>query len=134
MSINKVILVGNVGRDPQVRYFEKGGGVANFSLATTERGYTTQSGTVVADRTEWHNIVFWGKIVETVEKYVHKGDKIYVEGRLRSRSYEDQNGVRHNVVEIYADTLEIMSRVSAGGGDRASGADIPDDATSDDLK
>lgn len=132
MSINKVILVGNVGREPQVRYFEKGGGVASFSLATTERGYTTQNGTVVADRTEWHNIVFWGKIAETVEKYVHKGDKVYVEGRLRSRSYDDQSGVHHNVTEVYADTLEIMPR--ATGSDRLPGVGIPDDATSDDLK
>ena len=132
MSINKVILVGNVGREPQVRYFERGGGVASFSLATTERGYTTQSGTVVADRTEWHNIVFWGKIAETVEKYVHKGDKVYVEGRLRNRSYDDQSGVRHNVTEVYADTLEIMPR--AAGNDRVLSAGYPDEATSDDLK
>lgn len=132
MSINKVILVGNVGREPQVRYFENGGGVASFSLATTERGYTTQSGTVIPDRTEWHNIVFWGKIAETVEKYVHKGDKVYVEGRLRSRSYDDQNGMHRNITEVFADTLEIMSRISAA--DRPSGAGLPDDATSDDLK
>lgn len=132
MSINKVILVGNVGREPQVRYFENGGGVASFSLATTERGYTTQSGTVIPDRTEWHNIVFWGKIAETVEKYVHKGDKVYVEGRLRSRSYDDQNGMHRNITEVFADTLEIMSRISAA--DRPSGTALPDDATSDDLK
>ena len=132
MSINKVILVGNVGRDPQVRYFDTGNAVASFSLATTERGYTMQNGTVVPDRTEWHNVVFWGKIAETVERYVHKGDKVYVEGRLRSRSYDDQNGVHHTITEIYADTLEMMPRAQVA--DTSASSAISADATADDLK
>lgn len=131
MSINKVILVGNVGRDPQVRYFETGNAVANFTLATTERGYTLQNGTVVPDRTEWHNVVFWGKIAETVEKYVHKGDKVYVEGKLRSRSYDDQSGIHRTITEVYAETLELMPRTSLT--DRAASPAIPDGATADDL-
>ena len=130
MSINKVILIGNVGRDPQVRYFDNGSAVANFTIATTERGYTMQNGTTVPDRTEWHNVVFWGKIAETVDKYVHKGDKVYVEGKLRSRSYDDQNGVHRTVTEIYADMLELMPR-SQGAG--AAPAGIPEGATADDL-
>lgn len=132
MSINKVILVGNVGRDPQIRYFDTGNAVANFTLATTERGFTMQNGTVMPDRTEWHNVVFWGKIAETVEKYVHKGDKVYVEGKLRSRSYDDQNGVRRTVTEVYADTLELMPR-SAQGDRPMSAPGIPDGATADEL-
>jgi len=131
MSINKVILIGNVGREPQVRYFDTGNAVASFTLATTDRGYTMQNGTTVPDRTEWHNIVFWGKIAETVEKYVHKGDRIYVEGKLRYRTYDDQNGIRRSVCEVYADTLELMPRPSSS--DRAASAVVDDNATADDL-
>ncbi len=133
MSINKVILIGNVGREPQVRYFDTGSAVASFTLATTERGYTMQSGTTVPDRTEWHNIVFWGKIAETVEKYVHKGDRIYVEGKLRYRTYDDQNGIRRTVCEVYADTLELLSpRPAAAGG--AAEVPVNENLTADDLK
>ena len=78
--MNKAILIGNVGRDPNVKYFEGGRAVAQVTLATTERGYTLQNGTQVPDRTEWHNLVFRNGLAQTVEKYVHKGDKLYVEG------------------------------------------------------
>ena len=137
MSINKVILIGNVGRDPQVRYFDSGNAVANFTLATTERGYTLQNGTAIPDRTEWHNIVFWGRIAETVEKYVHKGDRIYVEGKLRYRSYDDQNGIRRTMCVVYADTLELLPRTGGAGEHSATTADtetISADATADDLQ
>ena len=109
MSVNKVILIGNVGKDPDVRYLDSGVAVAKFSLATTERGYTLQNGTQVPDRTEWHNIVLWRGLAQTAEKYVHKGDKLYIEGKLRSRSYDDQNGVTRYVVEIYADNMEMLT-------------------------
>jgi single-strand DNA-binding protein len=132
MSINKVILIGNVGRDPQVRYFDTGNAVASFTLATTERGYTMQNGTTVPDRTEWHNIVFWGKIAETVEKYVHKGDRIYVEGKLRYRTYDDQNGIHRTICEVYADTLELLPRAAAG--ERSDAAPVDENLTADDLK
>ena len=132
MSINKVILIGNVGRDPQVRYFDTGNAVASFTLATTERGYTMQNGTTVPDRTEWHNIVFWGKIAETVEKYVHKGDRIYVEGKLRYRAYDDQNGIHRTICEVYADTLELLPRAVAG--ERSDAAPVDENLTADDLK
>ena len=92
MSVNKVILLGNVGQEPNVRYLDTGVCVATLSLATTERGYTLQNGTQVPDRTEWHNIILWNKLAETVEKYVHKGDKLYIEGKIRSRSYDDKMG------------------------------------------
>ena len=96
MSVNKVILIGNVGKDPDVRYLDSGVAVATFSLATTERGYTLQNGTQVPDRTEWHNIVLWRGLAQTAEKYVHKGDKLYIEGKIKSRSYDDQNGIKRS--------------------------------------
>ena len=109
MSVNKVILIGNVGKDPDVRYLDSGVAVATFSLATTERGYTLQNGTQVSDRTEWHNIVLWRGLAQTAEKYVHKGDKLYIEGKIRSRSYDDQNGVKRSIVEIFADNMEMLT-------------------------
>ena len=108
--MNKVILIGNCGREPNVRYYERDQAVASLTLATTERGYTLPNGTQVPDRTEWHNLVFWGGLAKTVEKYVHKGDKLYIEGSIRSRSYDDQNGVKRNVVEIYVNNMEMLSR------------------------
>ena len=109
MSVNKVILIGNVGKEPDVRYLDSGVAVATFSLATTERGYTLQNGTQVPDRTEWHNIVLWRGLAQTAEKYVHKGDKLYIEGKIRSRSYDDQNGVKRSIVEIFADNMEMLT-------------------------
>ena len=110
MSVNKVILIGNVGREPNVRYIERDVTVASLSLATSDRAYTLPNGTQVPERTEWHNLVFWRGLAQTVEKYVHKGDKLYVEGSIHSRSYDDQNGVRRTVVEIWVDNMEMLSR------------------------
>ncbi|MBO7419290.1 MAG: single-stranded DNA-binding protein [Bacteroidaceae bacterium] len=107
--MNKAILIGNVGRDPSVKYFEGGRAVAQLPLATTERGYTLQNGTVVPDRTEWHNLVFRNGMAQTVEKYVHKGDKLYVEGKIFTRSYDDQSGIRRYVTEIYVDEMEMLT-------------------------
>lgn len=115
MSVNKVILIGNVGRDPEVRYLDSGVAVATFTLATSERGYTLQNGTQVPERTEWHNIVLWRGLAEVAEKYVRKGDKLYIEGKLRTRSYDDQNGVKRYVVEIFADNMEMLSAPRQGG-------------------
>lgn len=88
MSINKAILVGNVGNDPKTQTYSNGN-VAQFSLATTERGYTLQNGTQVPDRTEWHNCIAWGKTADVVAKYVHRGSKLYIEGKIKTRSYDD---------------------------------------------
>ncbi len=112
-SVNKVILLGNVGKEPEVRYVEAGVAVAQFSLATTERGYKLQNGTEVPDRTEWHNVVAWRKQAEIIEKYVHKGDMLYVEGKIHSRSYDDKQGVKRYVTEIWADQIELMPRQAA---------------------
>ena len=109
MSVNTVILIGNVGVEPEVRYYDSGQAVATLRLATTERGYTMQNGTQVPDRTEWHNVVLWNRLAQVVEKYVHKGDKLYIEGKIRSRSYDDQNGVKRYVVEIYADNIDMLT-------------------------
>lgn len=109
MSLNKVILIGNVGRDPDVRYFDSGAAVANFPLATSERGYTLANGTVVPERTEWHNIVVRRDLVPFVEKWVKKGSGVYVEGKIRTRSYDDQSGIKRYVTEIHADRIEFYS-------------------------
>ncbi|MCC8155575.1 MAG: single-stranded DNA-binding protein [Tannerellaceae bacterium] len=109
MSLNKVILIGNVGRDPEVRYFDSGAAVANFPMATSERGYTLANGAVVPERTEWHNIVVRRDQVAFVEKWVKKGSGVYVEGKIRTRIYDDQSGVKRYVTEIHADRVEFFS-------------------------
>ena len=110
MSVNKVILIGNVGNDPEVRYLENNVCVANFTLATTERGYTTQNGIQIPDKTEWHNIVAWRGLAEVAEKYVRKGTQLYIEGKIRTRSWEDQNKIRRYTTEIYVDNMELLGR------------------------
>lgn len=110
MSVNKVILLGNVGRDPEVRYVEKDLPVANFTLATTERGHTTQSGANVAEHTEWHRINVWRGLAKFVEQYVRKGAKLYIEGKLRTRTWTDSQGVSHTATEIVADKIELLDR------------------------
>lgn len=107
--MNKVMLIGNVGKEPDVRYVDAGVCVASIRLATTERGYTLQNGTEVPERTEWHNIVLWRKLAEIVEKYVHTGDKLFIEGQIHTRTYDDQNGTRRTVTEIWAESLEMLS-------------------------
>jgi len=109
MSLNKVILIGNVGKDPEVRYFDSGAAVANFPMATSERGYTLANGTVVPERTEWHNIVVRRDQVTFVEKWVKKGSGVYVEGKIRTRTYDDQAGVKRYVTEIHADRVEFFN-------------------------
>ncbi len=110
MAVNKVILVGNVGKDPEIRYVESNVAVANFPLATSERGYTSRSGVQIPERTEWHNIVLWRGLAEVAEKYVKKGTQLYIEGKLRTRSWTDSNNVVRYTTEIYADNMEILSR------------------------
>jgi single-strand DNA-binding protein len=115
MSVNKVILVGNVGKDPEVRYFDNGASVVNFPLATTERGYTAANGTQIPDRTEWHNIVCWRGLAKVAEQYVKKGTQLYIEGKIRSRSYDDQQGIKRYVYEIFVDNMELLGRRTAEG-------------------
>ena len=112
--MNKVMLIGNVGQDPEVRYVEQGVAVARIRLATTERGYTLQNGTQVPEHTDWHTVLLWRKLAEIVEKYVHKGDRIYIEGRIRYTTYDDKQGQRRYATEIWADNMELL-----GGGFRS---------------
>lgn len=109
MSLNKVMLIGNVGAEPEVRYVDQGNAVAQLRLATSERAYTLSNGTQVPERTEWHTVLLWRNLAETVEKYVHKGDKLYIEGKLRYRTYDDRNGVRRTVVEVWAENMEMLN-------------------------
>lgn len=114
MSVNKVILLGNVGKDPDVRYLDTGIAIASFPLATTERGYTLANGTNVPERTEWHNLVLWRGLAEIAEKYVHKGDKLYVEGKIKTRTYDDTNGNKRYITEIFVDQMEMLSSRNSG--------------------
>ena len=107
--MNKIMLIGNVRKDPEVKYVEQVVAVACLSLATTERGYALPNGTQGPDRTDWHNVILWRRLAEVVEKYVHKGDKLYIEGRVRYTTYDDKRGVRHNMTEIWADNMEMLS-------------------------
>lgn len=109
MSVNKVILVGHVGKDPEVRYLDKDVAVANFTLATTERGRTLQNGTQIPERTEWHNIVAWRGLAEISEKYIRKGSQLYVEGRLQTRTWE-KDGIKRYTTEIYAETINLLGK------------------------
>ena len=107
--MNKVMLIGNVGTDPEVRYVDQGVAVARFRFATTEKGYTLQNGTQVPDRTDWHNIILWRRLAEIVERYVHKGDKLYIEGRIRYTMYDNKQGQRQYATEIWADNMEMLT-------------------------
>lgn len=108
MSVNKVILLGNVGRDPDVRYPSQGQVIASFPFATSDRAYTNSSGVQIPERTEWHNIVMWGKNAEVAERYIHKGTKLYIEGKLRTRTWEDKNAIKRYITEVYVDNFELL--------------------------
>jgi single-strand DNA-binding protein len=108
MSINKVILVGNVGKDPVVRYFDKGVAKATFPLATSET-YTNQQGETITS-TEWHNIVLWRALAEVAEKTIRKGSQVYIVGKIKTRSYVDKDGVNKYITEILADTLLLLEK------------------------
>ena len=111
MSLNKVMLIGNVGKEPEVRYLDggaQGRKVATFTLATTER-YRDRSGEM-RENTEWHNIVAWGQPADVVERFVHRGTQLYIEGKLRTRSWTDQSGAKRYTTEINADALQLLGR------------------------
>ena len=116
MSVNKVILVGNVGKDPEIRHLDTGVAVANFTLATSET-YVAKNGEKVTT-TEWHNIVLWRGLAEVAEKYVTKGRQLYIEGRIRTRSYDDKDGNKRYITEIYGDVMQMLG--SKGDDNKAS--------------
>jgi len=113
-SINKVILIGNLGQDPELRYTNSGVAVATFSVATSETWKDPDGNQ--QERTQWHNIVAWRKLAEICGEYLKKGSRIYVEGRLQYRTYDDKNGVKRYVTEIVMDQLMMLD--SKGGGQR----------------
>ncbi|PIB37158.1 single-stranded DNA-binding protein [Reichenbachiella sp. 5M10] len=114
-GVNKVILVGNLGRDPEVRHLDNGRAVANFSIATSET-YKNKQGERVTT-TEWHNMVLWSPLAEIAEKYLKKGNQVYIEGKLTSRSYEDKDGVTKYITEVVGREMTLL------GGPRQEGAD-----------
>ena len=108
MALNKVLLIGNVGKDPEIRNLESGASVATITLATSER-YKDRNGET-KELTEWHTIVAWRQLADLAKNYIRKGSQIYVEGRIRSRSWDDQSGVKHYVTEILADSIQLLGR------------------------
>jgi single-strand DNA-binding protein len=130
-SINKVILIGNLGRDPELRYTQSGQAVANFSLATTDR-FSNREGER-QERTEWHRVTVWGKTAENCAQYLNKGRSVYVEGRLQTREWEDKEGQKRRTTEVIAQTVQFLGArgQSAGaptGGGEGGGGDFREEA------
>ncbi len=122
-GVNKVILVGNLGKDPEVRHLESGASVANFPIATTE-SYKDKNGNR-QDQTEWHNIVLWRGLADIAEKYLRKGSQVYIEGKLRSRSWEDKEGNTRYITEVVGDNMTML-----GGGNRGESSAAPAESSS----
>ncbi len=120
MSVNKVILIGNAGKDPEVRHLDSNVSVASFSLATSEV-YTNKAGEKVS-QTEWHNIVCWRGLATIAEKYIRKGSQVYIEGRIRSRQYETNDGLKKTAYEIYADEVRLLDKKSGSSNQPAENA------------
>ncbi len=121
-SVNKVILIGNLGKDPEVRHLENGAVVANFSIATSEV-YTDKSTGEKKEITDWHDIVVWRGLAEVAEKYLKKGYKVYIEGKIKKRSWQDKENITRYTTEIIADELNILSRPE--GGDKTTSLNPP---------
>ena len=143
-GVNKVILVGRLGKDPEVRNLENGATVANFTVATSE-SYKDKTTGDKKEITEWHNIVLWRGLAEISQKYLHKGDMVYIEGKLRTRSWEKE-GVTRYTTEVIADNMTMLSTKGSGGGASSSAyasaesnssdsfrAHAPVDSSTDDL-
>jgi single-strand DNA-binding protein len=136
-SVNKVILVGNLGRDAELRYTPGGAAVAKFSLATTEK-WTDKSGTL-QERTEWHNIDLWGKQAETLSEYLRKGKQVYVEGRLQTDEYTDKEGLKRKSTKVRCDRVVLLGGGRAGttergeSGGQTGSTESPEPLTDDDI-
>ena len=122
MSVNKAILVGNLGKDPELRYTPSGTAVCTFSLATTDRFKNKQG--EQQERTEWHNIVVWAGLAEICGKYLTKGKQIYIEGRIQNRSYDDRDGNKRYITEIVANEMQMLGRAGEQGGDGRSSTPV----------
>lgn len=111
-SVNQATIIGYVGEDPKIITTSNGKTMATLTAATTERGYTKKDGTTSEDRTEWHNIVLFGKLAEIARDYIRKGATLYIQGKMRTRSYDDKDGIKRYVTEIHADTVQMLDRRS----------------------
>lgn len=109
-SLNQATIIGYVGDVPKISNTQNGRKVASFAIATTEKGYTSKSGVQYPDRTEWHNIVLWGNLAEIAEKYLRKGSSVFIQGKMRTRSYDDKNGVKRYITEIEGETMQMLDR------------------------
>jgi len=121
-GVNKVILLGNLGKDPEIRHLDNGIAVANFSLATTE-SYTNKQGERV-NQTEWHNIVLWRGLADVAEKYLKKGNSVYIEGKINTRKWEDKEGVTRYSTDIIADKMTMLGSKSDNSNSTAAAAPI----------
>ena len=136
-GVNKVILIGNLGKDPEVRYLDSGVAVANFSLATTE-SYKNKEGERVS-QTEWHNVVLWRGLAEVAEKWLKKGSSVYIEGKIRNRKWEDKEGNTRYNTEILADNMTMLGKKDAGSSETSESTtttteeSIPQEEKGDDL-
>ena len=136
-GVNKVILIGNLGKDPEVRYLDSGVAVANFSLATTE-SYKNKEGERVS-QTEWHNVVLWRGLAEVAEKWLKKGSSVYIEGKIRNRKWEDKDGKTRYNTEILADNMTMLGKKNAGASETSESTtttteeSIPQEEKGDDL-
>ena len=125
MSLNKVLLIGNVGKDPEVRYVSDNLAVANFSVATTKKGYKTNEGKEVPDKTEWHAIVCWRGLAKLAEQYIKKGTQVYIEGELQTRSWE-KDGITRYTTEILANEIQLLGRKADNlAGDASAAPSTP---------
>jgi single-strand DNA-binding protein len=118
-SVNRVILVGNLGRDPELRYIPSGQAVANFTLATNDRWRDKEGNN--QERTEWHRIVVWGKTAENCAQYLQKGRSVYIEGRLQTREWEDKDGNKRQTTETIAQTVQFLGGRGGGGAEPGGG-------------
>ena len=123
-SVNQATLIGFVGDEPRITTAQNGTTIASISIATTDKGYTKQDGTTVPDKTEWHNVVVFGRLAEVVKNYVRKGASLYVQGKMRTRTYEDKNGINRYITEVVADVVQMLDRKPAQASNNAS-ASLP---------
>ncbi len=125
-SVNKAIIVGNLGRDPETRYLPDGGAVTNISIATTDSWKDKSTGEK-KEQTEWHRVAFFGKLAEIAGEYLKKGSQVYIEGRIRTRKWQDKDGQDRYTTEIIADTMQMLGGRGGAGGDTATRSDAPMD-------
>jgi single-strand DNA-binding protein len=130
-GVNKVILIGNLGKDPELRYTPSGQAVATFSLATSEKWRDREG--ITQDRTEWHNIVVWGRQAEIAKEYLAKGRQVYIEGRIQTRSWEDKDGNKRYTTEIIGQRLQFLGTRDQAAAPQPAGTEQPEAAPIEDL-